>query len=58
MSDVIDCCCWNCSAFYALRVPKCPKCRAINPNVDFDGAKAQMTQLENEVGYVQEDDGA
>jgi len=37
-----DDCCWRCNAFYPITAPACPKCAAINPNVDYDKALAQL----------------
>jgi Zn finger protein HypA/HybF involved in hydrogenase expression len=34
--------CWNCNKPYPKTAPTCPACRAINANVDPDGAQAQM----------------
>ena len=33
--------CWRCTFVYPIQMPHCPDCKAINANVNLEGAKAQ-----------------
>jgi hypothetical protein len=34
--------CWKCNHLHAIGLPVCPKCGAVNANVDFDRAYAEL----------------
>lgn len=42
--DGITTCCWRCNAAYPMHSTPCPKCDAINANVDPEGAARQMRE--------------